>query len=165
MKKQLTQSWYNLNFGKKKIFSQLQLASYLYYLCQWNSIWNAKICVRFKLMLWKIAWYILSTEANQAAHIQWIEKPCILCNHESETAFHLFTQCPFTQSIWLSSSWSIHLINRLPISKYLAKPLSWRGPFVLAFCSLFLWPILCYLETSSIKAPPSALLSPPHHSS
>ena len=47
-----------------------------------------------------------------AAQTTPMDKFCILRNVEEETTFHLFTQCPLTQSLWLSSSWAIQL-NRL----------------------------------------------------
>ena len=81
----------------------------------WNSLWKAKISPRHKLLLWKIAWDILPTKTTLAARIPEIDTTCHLCNDQEESALHIFTQCPITLSIWLTSSWPIHP-NRLPLS-------------------------------------------------
>jgi hypothetical protein len=81
----------------------------------WNSLWKAKISPRHKILLWKLAWDILPTKATLAARIPAIDTTCHLCNAQVETALHIFTQCPITQSIWLTSPWPIHP-NRLPFT-------------------------------------------------
>jgi hypothetical protein len=81
----------------------------------WNSLWKAKISLCHKNLFWKLAWDILPTKATLAARIPSIDITCHLCNAQVETAFHIFTQCPITQSIWLTSPWPIHP-NRLPFT-------------------------------------------------
>ena len=66
-------------------------------------------------MLWKIAWDILPTSSTLAIRIQSIDSMCVHCNAQNETILHLFTKCPFAQTIWLSTSWPIH-IDRLPFT-------------------------------------------------
>uniref|UniRef100_A0A2N9HT90 CCHC-type domain-containing protein n=1 Tax=Fagus sylvatica TaxID=28930 RepID=A0A2N9HT90_FAGSY len=49
------------------------------------------------------------------ARIPSIDTTCQLCSAEEESALHIFTKCPITQSIWLTSPWPIYL-NRLPFT-------------------------------------------------
>uniref|UniRef100_A0A2N9HP69 Uncharacterized protein n=1 Tax=Fagus sylvatica TaxID=28930 RepID=A0A2N9HP69_FAGSY len=81
----------------------------------WKILWKAKISPRHKQLLWKIAWDILPTKAILVARIPASDTTCHLCNDQEESALHIFTQCPITLSIWLTSPWPIHP-NRLPLS-------------------------------------------------
>jgi hypothetical protein len=81
----------------------------------WNTLWKAKISPRHKLLLWKIVWDILPIKAILVACMPSIETTCLLCNAQEENALHIFNQYPLAQSIWLNSTWPIHL-NRLPFT-------------------------------------------------
>lgn len=50
-----------------------------------------KFCIRFKLMLCKIAWDVLLTKANLAAQTTSIDNFCILRNVEEETTFFTYS--------------------------------------------------------------------------
>jgi hypothetical protein len=82
---------------------------------EWNILWKSKISPRHKNLLWKLAWDILPTKTTLAARIPSIDTTCQLCSAEEESALHIFTKCPITQSIWLTSPWPIYL-NRLPFT-------------------------------------------------
>ena len=73
----------------------------------WNTLWKAKISTCHKHFLWKLAWEILPTKGTIAARFQISDQTCM--------HFHLFFKCLQAQSVWLSSSWPIH-IDRLPFS-------------------------------------------------
>lgn len=83
-----------------------------------NSLWNAKICVRFKVILQKNSMGHSSHKSHSSTHITSRDQSCIFCKGESKIAFHLFTRCPFVQSVWLSSSWPLHLDHALAKSMY-----------------------------------------------
>jgi hypothetical protein len=46
----------------------------------WNIIWKANINLRYKTLLWKIAWDILPTKVTLAVGIPTIDTTCHLCN-------------------------------------------------------------------------------------
>jgi hypothetical protein len=70
-----------------------------------NHLWKLKLNARLILLLWKIAWDLLSTKArlNTIFFISPTESLCPLCNTEVDSLPHLFFRCIFARVALRSS--------------------------------------------------------------
>lgn len=131
-----------------------------------NSLWNAKICVRFKVILQKNSMGHSSHKSHSSTHISSRDQSCIFCKGESKTAFHLFTRCPFVQSVWLSSSWPLHLDHALAKSMYpppslLKRPQNFYSAAVICDQIWFQRSELIKSPITPTPSPPPPPLQPP----
>ena len=73
----------------------------------WKDLWRLKLNARLTLVLWKIAWNILSSKIKLKTifHIPSTKSLCPLYSTEEDSLPHLFFSCIFARVAWRSSFW------------------------------------------------------------
>ncbi|XP_019179038.1 PREDICTED: uncharacterized protein LOC109174248 [Ipomoea nil] len=66
----------------------------------WKKLWALPIPPTVKNFLWRCARDILPVRENLRRKRVWIGGGCPMCNHEAETAQHLFCECVFASTVW-----------------------------------------------------------------
>ncbi|KAF4380628.1 hypothetical protein G4B88_008779 [Cannabis sativa] len=70
----------------------------------WKKVWSSKIHHRHSVMLWRASSGSLPTK-DRLSFV--MDKTCLLCGGEEETAVHIFWECPFARALWFSSQFAI----------------------------------------------------------
>ncbi|EPS59181.1 hypothetical protein M569_15629, partial [Genlisea aurea] len=76
----------------------------------WKVLWKMKLPARVLSFGWRFARDILPVKANLARRRICVETSCDICGGVSESWFHAFISCPFSQAVWRLGgyAWNIH---------------------------------------------------------
>ncbi|XP_065625195.1 uncharacterized protein LOC136065634 [Quercus suber] len=74
-----------------------------------RKIWKASIHERLKMHIWRITFNLLPTKDKLSEFSPSSDASCPLCDIETESALHLFTQCHIARAIWFGSRWNIRI--------------------------------------------------------
>uniref|UniRef100_A0A803QKZ2 Reverse transcriptase domain-containing protein n=1 Tax=Cannabis sativa TaxID=3483 RepID=A0A803QKZ2_CANSA len=74
----------------------------------WKELWKKKIHPRLTMMIWKILGDCLPT-SGKMYFLNNPDRHCLLCNSETEDAFHLIAKCNVTRGLWFKSKWGLRL--------------------------------------------------------
>lgn len=72
----------------------------------WKCIWKAKL---HKILLWRVALYILPTADRLNKFMNLSDPKCFLCGQHTDTIHHWLLKCPVSKMIWWNSPWQIRL--------------------------------------------------------
>lgn len=75
----------------------------------WAKFWKIRVPERLKMFLWRVAVNALPTRENLMCRMDISEPCCVLCNHEVESAIHLFSRCQAAKAIWFAACWGFRL--------------------------------------------------------
>jgi len=72
-----------------------------------GNIWKSRLHDRLKLFLWTVAARILPTKDSITKFAPSSNQVCVLCHEVSQSAVHIFWECPLSRAVWFGSVWGI----------------------------------------------------------
>ncbi|KAF7813157.1 uncharacterized protein G2W53_034133 [Senna tora] len=70
----------------------------------WKSMWKLPVLSRFKVNFWRACLGIIPTLDALEKRGVLINEACVFCERETESAFHIFTECQAVKQVWEEAS-------------------------------------------------------------
>ncbi|KAL0322482.1 UNVERIFIED_CONTAM: putative mitochondrial protein [Sesamum angustifolium] len=74
-------------------------------------IWSLDLHNRLKLFIWRTLFDTLPTKGKIGQLFQVQSAECLLCDFQIEDAQHIFLCCPFSEKLWMLSTWQQEFIT------------------------------------------------------
>ncbi|KAL6133528.1 hypothetical protein ACLB2K_065763 [Fragaria x ananassa] len=82
----------------------------------WQWIWRANVLPKVKNFVWGLKWNSLPTRDALHKRVELVDRSCLFCCGERETAMHVFKDCGVVACMWLCSPLGLHARNHRSMS-------------------------------------------------